>query len=268
MKKALLVALALTCLPDAATALELKNVRVTCRHFGALRTETKFLPGDLLFLQFDIDGIKIDADTGVARYLVGMEVFDSGKTSVFKQKESPNQVIAALGGETLPGYASFLLVADQKPGKYSMKIQVTDRLSKEMATHNHEFEVLPAAFGLVQPVVPAVGFTSQELAMHFGVIGMARDKNKYPNVEVTTRIIDEKTGKPTLTKSFNVFHIPKDLPGDVNVKGQDLIFVPVPVFFNRAGRFIIEVEAVDQFDKKTAKMKIPVTVLDPTSGGK
>lgn len=266
MRKVCALALALlAALPGAAQALELKNVRATCGPFGVPRTGTKFLPGDALFLHFDIVGIKVDPDSGLANYLVGMEIVDGAGKSIFKQKETPAQVVAALGGTTLPGFATFYMGTDTKPGKFSAKITITDRASKskEVATTSFDFEMQQLAFGIVQPAVPAVALASQEIPLHFGVVGMARDDKKVPNVEIITRILDEK-GKPTLAKPLNKFAVPKDLPPDIKVKDLDVIVTPpVLAYLNRSGRFTIEVEAIDHIAKKSAKMQFSVRVLEP-----
>lgn len=270
MRKACALALSLLAvLPGAGTALELKNVRATCGPFGVPRTETKFLPGDALFLHFDIQGIKVDPDSGLANYLVGMEIVDGAGKSIFKQKETPAQVVAALGGTTLPLFATFYMGTDTKPGKFSAKITITDRAStsKEVATTSFDFEMQPPAFGIVQPRVPAIALASQDIELHFGVVGMARDDKRIPNVELITRILDEK-GKPTLAKPLNRFIVNKDLLPEVKVKDLD-VFVTPPVlaYLNRSGRFIVEMEAIDHITKKSVKVQFPIRVLEPGSGG-
>jgi hypothetical protein len=269
MRKTLLLALvACGLIPGSVQALELKNVRATCGPFGVPRLETKFLPGDVLFLHYDIEGLQIDPETGLAQYLVGMELFDSADKSIFKQKDTPAQVVAALGGTTLPGYASFYMGTDQKPGKYTAKISITDRVSEKKATYSYQFELIDKAFGFVQPGVPSIGFVSQEIGLQFGIVGMAKNDKKVPNVEVITRILDEKTEKPTLTKPVNIFYIPKDVPPEVKVETRDVVIVPVPVYLNRPGRFIVEVEALDQVTKKSIKARYPLNVVDPIPAGK
>src|SRR5579862_9260230 len=53
------LAAALTLAP-AQGALTLSGARVTYGELGAARPDLKFLPGDIFFVGFDIDGIKVD----------------------------------------------------------------------------------------------------------------------------------------------------------------------------------------------------------------
>jgi hypothetical protein len=260
--------LALACcllLPASAHALELKNLRTTYGPTGAPHKENKFLAGDVVCVVYDIVDLKIDADTGFARYLVSMEIFDGKGERIFN-KDTPVQRYASLGGTSMPGFATVVMGTDQKPGKYSMKITVIDRNSTDKATKsiNFPFELLPADFGLIHLEFPAVALTNTDFVPQCLLVGMALDSKKMPNVDVTMRILDE-SGKPTLKKAF-VLHIPKDLDKEIDIKGKDYLPIPFPLFLNRPGNFTIELEAVDNNGKKTFKKTIPLKVIDPTSG--
>src|SRR5207248_1050493 len=65
-----------------AGALSLKNVRVTYGELGAPRNDDKLLPGDLYFIAFDIEGIKVDA-AGKVSYSMAMDVTDKAGKSIF-----------------------------------------------------------------------------------------------------------------------------------------------------------------------------------------
>ena len=67
-------AVALTTVMTLAPAqgLELKNVRTTYGILGETRKDDKILPGDVIILAFDIEGLKAQAN-GKVEYSMGME---------------------------------------------------------------------------------------------------------------------------------------------------------------------------------------------------
>ena len=86
-------------LPTEGSAIELKNFR-SCYAplpYGATRLDAKCLPGDFLFLTYDIEGLKFDEQTGKASFVTVLELFDENAKLIFN-KETPNEVIAQLGG--------------------------------------------------------------------------------------------------------------------------------------------------------------------------
>src|SRR5437899_2117970 len=99
------LALVVLCLcPLGASALELKNVRLSYAPLplGATRQDTKFVPSDSLFMTYDIEGLKINPKTMRANYLTTLELFDGTGTAAFK-KDTPNDVALQLGGTRMPG---------------------------------------------------------------------------------------------------------------------------------------------------------------------
>ena len=93
---------ALCLFPLSASALELKNVRPSYGPLGATRQETKCVPGDVLFITYDIEGLKIDDKTGRANFKTLLELIDSTNQVAFS-KETPNDVAPQLGGTRMPG---------------------------------------------------------------------------------------------------------------------------------------------------------------------
>ena len=51
---------ALTMTPGQGAGLTLSNPRITYGELGSTRPDAKLLPGDIFFLSFDIDGIKVN----------------------------------------------------------------------------------------------------------------------------------------------------------------------------------------------------------------
>ncbi|HKM55398.1 MAG TPA: hypothetical protein VJY33_18480, partial [Isosphaeraceae bacterium] len=136
-------------LPAQGSSLTLTNVRPTSGMLGTPRADSKYLPGDSLFLAFDIDGIKID-DNGLALYSIGMEVVNSQGKSVFKQEPKNLEALNALGGNRLPAHVHLDIGLEQPPGDYSIKLIVNDRAAKSTQSVTHKFTVLAKGFGLVR----------------------------------------------------------------------------------------------------------------------
>ena len=117
------LALVLVCLcPGPASSVEIKNVRSTFgRPYGAIKADNKVLPGEPLFLMFDIEGLKIDSKTKEASYEIGYGMYDNqGKEIV--GKKTPQTALLELGGDKVPGEAFFVIGAKQAPGKYTVKL--------------------------------------------------------------------------------------------------------------------------------------------------
>src|SRR5207248_3204970 len=191
-----------------AGALSLKNVRVTYGELGAPRGDDKLLPGDVYFIAFDIEGIKVD-ETGKVSYSMAMVVTDKNNKAIFNQDPANRDERIPLGGSRLPARAFIAIGLDQEPGTYTCKVTVTDRQTKASQTLTKTFEVLPKAFGLVglftsfdpkgEIPAPPAGVTGQNVFVQFAVVGFTRDKAKKPDLTVEMRLLDESR-KPTLPK--------------------------------------------------------------------
>ena len=92
LKRIPLLTLLLLAAAPPAQALELKNFRPCYAPvpFGANRTDAKCLPGDFIFLTYDIEGLKFDDKTGKASFVTILELFDSKANLVFN-KEDPQR---------------------------------------------------------------------------------------------------------------------------------------------------------------------------------
>jgi hypothetical protein len=251
--------------PNQGTELTLGNVRATYGIIGPKRVGKELLPGDSLYLTFDIEGITSDPE-GKIRYSVSTEVKDSKGKVHFSQPGRDLEAIAALGGNRLPAYAQIDIGLEQPPGDYTAKLTVMDRASKKSKSLTGEFKVLPKAFGIVRLItssdpdgIHAVGLplgTGQSLWVNFAAVGFARASGKgQPNVAFTLRVLNEE-GKPTLAKPF---------AGVVN-KDVDPKAAALPVQFhlglNRPGAFTIEVIAKDEISGKTSKQAFPIKVTE------
>ena len=258
---AVLAALALA--PAQQSELKLSNVRGTHGLQGPPRTEKKVLPGDTVFVCFDIDGITVGPD-GKVKYSVATEVTDAKGKTIFKQEPRDLEVPLSLGGNRVPGFSQIDCGLEQPPGKYTLKLTVTDRAANKSATFTHDFEIAERGFGLVRfsttrdkdglvpSNVPGVG---EMLWLQFGVVGFERDKaGKQPSVAVELQVLDGD-GKPVGKPQSGVIN--KDVPDKA---------VALPLQFwlqlNRPGKFTLVVTATDQLTKKTTKTTLPFTVVE------
>src|SRR5437660_12214963 len=74
---------ALSVVPAQEGQLRLTNERTTLGIMGAPRGNDKLLPGDVYFLTFDIENLKVD-DHGKVQYRMSMEVLDKQGKAQFK----------------------------------------------------------------------------------------------------------------------------------------------------------------------------------------
>jgi hypothetical protein len=270
MWTSLALAAALSLSPGQGAGLTLSNARATFGELGNPRPDTKMLPGDIFFVAFDIEGIKVDEE-GKVLYSMAMEVTDKNGKSIFKQQPVDRNDFLPLGGNKLPARAFVSVGLDQEPGTYTCKVTVTDRAAKTSKTLEQNFEVLPKAFGLVQVYTsadakgevpaPTLGVAGQSVWVHFAVVGFERDTKsakatKQPNVAVEMAVLN-KDGTKTLPKPTAT-----TIDGMVDEKdnGIPLRFL-LPM--NRAGDFIIELKATDALSKKTSRVTLPIKVLPP-----
>jgi hypothetical protein len=248
--------------PTGADALTLTNVRLTHGILGVPRDTTKFLPGDACVLAFDVEGITVDK-AGKVLYSVAMDVTDAKGKVVFRQAPQKLEASNSLGGNRLPAYANLQIGLDQPPGKYQVKVTVTDRAANTSQTLRRTYELLPRDFGLVRLTTTAdpnaqvpLPFPSegQSLWVNFGAVGFGRDQGTgQPNLEITLRVVDEN-GKATLAKPFTGV-VNKDVP-----KKARAVPMQFMVELNRPGKFTVEVNASDKVTGKKAALTFPLMV--------
>jgi hypothetical protein len=257
--------LILVCLVTSeARSLELKNVRPSYGPLGAPRSDNKFLPKDYLFITYDIEGLKVDEKTGKVNFMTTIETIDlKGNKTIFK-KETPNLVEPVLGPERLLGDLQ-VLMGGQAPGKYMVRLSVTDRVSKDSKSFEYPFEILKEEFGVVGVNAPSIGFPGQQYQATFGFVDMPLDAKNKPQVDLGLRVLDNK-GKP-VSKPL-LYSWPRDLPEDVDLKKENFVAVPFYLYLNRSGSFTLELEAIEKTTKKKINMRFPLTVVDLNALGK
>jgi len=261
----LAAAAALTLAPAQTSPLNFTNVRTTYGELGAVRTDTRYLPGDLYFLAFDIEGLTFSPE-GKVSYTMTFEVTDrTGKVVYKPEKPAESEEFFPLGGNRMPARVYILLERDRQPGAYTCKVTVTDRASPTKASKElvRTFEVVPKALGLIGVVTsydveggmpaPPIGTVGQNLYIHSALIGFGRGADKAPNAFVELRILDDAR-RPTLAKPLAAI-VPKDLPA-----ADEMALVRFLVPFNREGTFTAEMKATDATTGLTAVVTFPIRI--------
>ncbi len=271
----LAVSAVLAAAPADAAALQIKNDHFTYGIFGPERKDAEVIPGDVLILAFDIDGLTVK-DEGTVDYTTAMELLDAKGKSEFKEDPIERTAVNALGGSHQPSWSRVNIGGDVPPGDYTVRVTVADKLVKDgkPAVVERKFTVVAPRFGIIAPMLyyqlqasapplpaPAMAVSGQQLLFVCGVVGFDSKPGKTPQDRLQTDVtldlvLLDDAGKPTLPKPFTGSL--KAAPAD----SKDLWGVSFPLTLNRSGKFTIVVTATDKQGNKTAKLQMPLTVID------
>jgi hypothetical protein len=256
------LAAVLALLPAQPPGLNLTHIRPTHGVLGPTRSNLDLLPGDHLYVAFDIEGIAADGE-GKVRYSMATELTDSNGKVIFKQPAQELDTTSSLGGNQLAAFAVVDVGPSQPAGSYTLKITVTDPATKQSKSFTQDFKVLPKAFGLVRLAgspdvdgqVPCGLLTvGQPLWLHGLVVGFDRDRtSKQPKVSLEMQITDDQ-GKPTTTKPFTGMVDKGIRPEAAGVPVQFLVTL------NRPGKFNVKLTATDQLSGKSVTQSFPFIV--------
>jgi hypothetical protein len=259
---------ALTLSPAQGGELKLTNIRLTVGELGPPRPTAKFLPGDILFVGFEINGLTI-AEDGMGKYKMSVEVTDAGGKSVLKPPGRELEEPFPLRGNTIPARVYLNIGLDHEPGMFTCKITVEDPKTKSQDTLTTKFEVLKRDFGLVAVYTshdiegrlsaPTTGLVGQTAYVQMQVASFQRDpKTKQPRVHFEFQILDDK-GTPVLGKPGQYIQDEKSFPPlDENDARFRVLF---KLFMSRPGKFTVRVTATDKLTDKKSVYDLPVTVL-------
>jgi hypothetical protein len=287
MLGSLLLLSALTLSPAQSGGLALTSVRNTYGELGGTRAEGKLLPGDILFVGFDIENIII-SDEGQVTYEMAMEVLDKNNKPIFKQEPAKKTDFVPLGGSKLPARAFITIGLDQEPGSYTLKMTVTD-LGKNAAkdstkSFTKSFEVAKRDFGIVAVytsvdergliAAPTTGIVGQSVFVQFGVVSFdrkvppadpkaakpAKDAKPTPQPDVTFEMVTlDSRGAPTMAKPVQY-----RLSGTDVVKETDQSFsMRFMLPMTRAGKYTVRLKAIDNHTKKESSFDMPITIVEP-----
>jgi hypothetical protein len=261
-------------LAPSQSGLQLTNVRNTYGELGGTRPDSPLIPGDVLFIGFDIEGITV-TDEGRVTYTMSMEVLDKSNKPVFKQDPAQKEDFLPLGGNKLPARAFVIIGLDQQPGEYTVKLTVTDNANKASQTLTRKFTVAPPQFGIVAVhasaneqgsiQAPTVGAVGQPLFIHFAIVGFDRANDPkdpklpaQPNVTIEMVPLDER-GQPTLKKPLSYVLDEKDKVDEKDAGFPMRFLLPL----TRTGKFTVRLKATDNLSKKSTTFDLPITVVPP-----
>ena len=269
----LALAAALQSIPAQPGAFALKNVRASYSVLGQTRKEAKYLGGDLIIVNYELQNLKV-AEDGTIHYSITIDISTKARKSVFKLEPQEFKAELSLGGTTRPALSIYELPIDIPSGDYIFTITGTDLLAKSTNTLEFPFEVLSPRLGFIQsglhiPVGQSLMPTAamipvgQTIIVGTGVVGFELgpktekdEKKRQPYLTIETRIIEEATGKATQAK-------PKS--GGVTMVGEEfrkIIPFTTPLELNRPGRYKIEMKVTDKHANKTAELTLDVTVYE------
>jgi hypothetical protein len=263
---ALLSAMSYT--PAQAGQLKLENVRFTYGIHGQERKDSNFLPGDMAFLAFDIDGLKVK-DDGIARYSMSYKLHSKKKgKSMYEREATEYEVKNSLGGSRHPVFMmTNLALPDMEPGDYSTIVEIKDVLGNTSAKVERPFTLKPLEFGIVRvgfvyipdqappnsqfTTAPPLAVPGQNLMLHFATVGCQEGGEKnMPKVAVKAEIQDS-SGNPVVKTPIT--------GKGTTYEGEDLrklkfIAYQVPILVNRAGKYKIVLSATDENSGKTTTL--------------
>lgn len=248
----------------AESGLSLTHVRSTHGLLGPERRDSALAPGDNLFVCFNINGIRVDAD-GKVRYSMAIELSDAAGKLVFRKAAKEQEARASLGGDSVPAYAQISVGLSTQPGDYRMKVIVKDLASGQEQILNRNLKVLAKDFALVRATVSldeeahyadSMFTCGQGVWVHSSAVGFGLGSDKKPDIVFEMRVLDE-SGKPTLANAVTGTP-PKDLPA---LQGLPMAF---PLTLNRPGKFTVELQASDRISGKKTKMSLPIIVQGTT----
>ena len=257
--------LALATVMNVAPAqLELKNVRTTYGVLGQERKDEEFLPGDVVVVAFDVDGLKVK-DDGRVLYAMGFELMKKGKNKPeFKRDPQDLESMNSLGGTTLPLIAMAIIGTDTVPGDYMLKVTVRDRQVKgSEKVLEKSFKVKKPEFGFVRvrltsslgQEVPNVAVPGQRIFQHLTLVNFETGKDKLTNISFEMQVLDA-AGKPVVTKPFK-----GDLKEDVSKTPGQMDLQPIQLELNRAGKFKVVLKATCNISKKSTEQTLDLEVL-------
>jgi hypothetical protein len=270
MLPALTLAAALALAPaQPATSLTLTNLRSTYGALGPTRPTAKYLPGDLVYLSLDVEGVAVSKD-GKARYTLTTEVKDKAGKVKSQGDTSPRTDFAPLGGGKVPVVTFSALGVDTEPGEYTLRVTATDTSVADPAKQptgsvEYKFEVLKPDLGIVGVQVtsdkggsfptPATGYVGQFQWIRYSVVGFKRDpaKKNQPDMKFEMTTLDDK-GQPTLATPLT--EEVKALEDNTPIVTA-WMYVPL----TRAGKFTVRLKVTDNVAGKTATFELPIKAV-------
>ncbi len=260
------VALLTALLPGAgeASGLKLANVKFTYGIRGPVRAEQQFLPGDALFLAFDVDGAR-RTPAGQVKGAIGLEVLDEHGKLYYRQAPRDVTVEHPPKG-SLPAYTRLQIGLEQPPGKYTLKVTVVDHVGRSSGACTVPFEVGQPQFGIVRTTLsadsqgktPATAILKgRSFWINCELVGFARNSARQePDVATILHVRDE-SGRAALA------HPPGGSVGAQVPPRAHALPLQFVLRLQDAGRYTLVLEATDKVTRRKAVVNLPITVDAP-----
>ena len=262
-----LLAVLLLALPGFAHAkLEIRDIQASHGQLGPERKSSEYISGDQVYFRYTIVGMCTDAD-GRVRGELRINVTDA-KGKVVGKSESPLQQAVALGGDTIPASASFMLNEDLPPGEYELTVEVADLLAKETASFKRKVTCKALEFALLQMRfyydsagrAPARvgGVVGQSVYIKMKGVGFDRSNGEL-EVELEIQVLDAK-GNPVMPKPIRAT-VHNEKPEEV--QKTEYLALSGTLSLNRPGDFVLRIALTDKMSKKKVSFEAPLHVTAP-----
>jgi hypothetical protein len=247
--------------------LKLENIQLAEGRLGPPRTMLKFFPEEEIVFRYLITGLQLDENGKIAGEL-SVTVTDLGGHVAFTKKMPVPEATLALGGGTMPGFASVELPAGATPGAYTVKVAFTDQHSGQTARFERRVSLQPAAFAAISPrffydqegkvPAPPEGKLSQTLYVRLKAIGFDRSQGKLAAV-MEMQVLDAK-GQEVMPKPIQARLRNSDAKVVQQVTSVDFSGT---LTLNRAGEYTLRITITDEVRKKSTQYQTAIRVTTP-----
>lgn len=259
--------LALALLPAAAAAADLKIDKVKARYgeLGPERAALDVPPGDEVHFTFNVSGLKTDEAGKVGVEFRQVVTAEGGE--VLLDKSATNEQVMAFGGDSLPSFAAFSFGKATPPGKYTLKVTVTDKLGKGSASFERAVTCVKPAFALVRRELhhdaerkaPAGTTAALGARVYYRFLATEYDRSKQKlDLQMTVQVYDDKR-QPQMPKPVVVSAATDDAAAVA--KTEQVTFTGF-LTANRVGTFTVRIAVTDNLTKQTVTWEFPLTVVE------
>ncbi|GBD36402.1 hypothetical protein HRbin36_01526 [bacterium HR36] len=208
--------------------------------------------------------------------MLHLELIAPGNKTVFRQKLPEIVQVRVMGNTQVRQALHIALPEDAMPGQYRLQIEVED-IQNQAASRSKQtlaFTIVPQEFGIVhfqlysiytpQVQLPCPGVAVVGQTVHVTAI-VLRGKKDQPdrlwNLDVQMKLLDEQ-GK-ALADGFPITGQFRKIPGDL-----DYLDVRFDLPVQKAGRFLIAIQANEPGTNRNAQLLVPFQAVDLQSGAK
>jgi hypothetical protein len=247
--------------------LKFENIQLAEGRLGPQRTTLDFFPEEEIVFRYLITGMKLDENGKIAGELTVSATDPRGQV-VFTRNVPVPEAVLALGGGTMPGFASVQLSAGSMPGAYTVKVAFEDKHSGQTAMFERRLNLQPAAFAVITPrffydpdgkvPAPPGGKLSQTLYVRLKAIGFDRSQEKV-DIAMDMQVLDAK-GQEVMPKPIHVRLRTSDSKVLQQVTSVDF---SGELALNRTGEYTLRITITDEVRKKSTQYQTAIGVTAP-----